>query len=118
MVSTTEDFKFNGNITNLELLNEMRSVCKPLSPVPAHPLAKRSSAAITSPDLQRETRKIIFVLRIFPTGTFLIFEKNGRKTPVLASTFLLRKMMLIKHPEQIGKLEFQTLTFHAFRGQE
>lgn len=68
--------------------------------------------------LTERQRKIIFVLRIFPTGTFLIFEKNGRKTPVLASTFLLRKMMLIKHPEQIGKLEFPTLTFHAFRGQE
>lgn len=58
----------------------------------------------------RDRRKIMFVLRIFPMGTFLIFEKNGRKTPVLASTFSLRKMMLIKHPEKLGKLEFQTLT--------
>lgn len=47
---------------------------------------------------------------MFPMGTFLIFEKNGRKPPVLASTSLLRKIALIKHPEQIGKLEFQTLT--------
>lgn len=29
---------------------------------------------------------------------------------MLASTFSLRKIVLIKHPEQMGKLEFQTLT--------